>query len=152
MWRSSGTQHLHKLSFQFSNHTTQRFSPLFYTIPHFQNRRNVRERGGDRQIERKREKEKEINRLGEGQKGKRMSEKERGGCILKKDCNKSARLISDVGSQKHDHWTSLLFLKTHYLSHSCFITYFGCKKVILESGKVNMMLNNLWYAVIMALI
>ena len=81
-----------------------------------------------------------------------MSEKERGGCILKKDCNKSARLISDVGSQKHDHWTSLLFLKTHYLSHSCFITYFGCKKVILESGKVNMMLTNLWYAVIMALI
>ena len=77
MWRSSGTQHLHKLSFRFSNRTTQRFSPLFYTIPHFQNRSNVRD--GERQRAREGE-----TRLREGKKGKWMSEKERGGCILKK--------------------------------------------------------------------
>ena len=151
MWRSSGTQHLHKLSFQFSNHTTKRFSPLFYTIPHFQNRRNVRERGGNGQRERESEGErnKKIKRGVEGKTDVREREK---GLYFRKDCNKSARLISDEGSQKHDHWTSLLFLKTHYPSHSCFITCFGCKKRIMESGKVNMMLNNLWYAVIMALI
>ena len=57
-----------------------------------------------------------------------VRERERG-LYFEKDCNKSARLISDVGSQKHDHWTSLLFLKTHYLSHLCFITHFGCKKL-----------------------
>ena len=129
MWRSSGTQHLHKLSFQFSNHTTQRFSPLFYTIPHFQNRRNVRERERERERdgERHRERAKEKKDQERGRREMDVRERERG-LYFEKDCNKSARLISDVGSQKHDHWTSLLFLKTHYLSHSCFITCFGCKK------------------------
>ena len=128
MWRSSGTQHLHKLSFQFSNHTTQRFSPLFYTIPHFQSRSNVREREREREGKRN----KKIKRGVDGKMDVRERER---GCILKKDCNKSARLISDVGSQKHDHWTSLLFLKTHYLSHSCFITYFGAKNISWKVGK-----------------
>ena len=79
--------------------------------------------GSDIEREQKRKKDQER-----GRREMDVREGERG-LYFEKDCNKSARLISDVGSQKHDHWTSLLFLKTHYLSHSCFITYFGCKKL-----------------------